>query len=104
MTLRQILETSIGTTIVRKKDNQGFPPLKIRGGTGITDSELEQAEEFFVQFTDVFNKNEHSDVPFLSRSAPFMADTVVSKESVKKLLKGLNSSKALGPVSFHLES
>ena len=29
-----------------KKDNQGIPPLKRRGGTGITASEIEQAEEF----------------------------------------------------------
>ena len=84
---RKILETSIGTSIVRKKDNQGIAPLKRRGGTGITASEIEQAEEFNGQFTDVFNKNDHSEVPFLSRSAPFM-DVVVSNEDVTKLLKG----------------
>ena len=50
---------------------------------------------------DVFNKNNHSEVPFLSRSAPFMDDIVVSKEGVTKLLKGLNSSKALGPDEPH---
>ena len=67
--------------------------LKRRGGTGITDSEIEQAEEFNGQFTDVFNKNEHSEVPFLSRSTPFMDDIVVSKAGVTKFLKGLNPSK-----------
>ena len=41
----------------KKKDNQGIPPLQRRGGTGITDSETEQADEFNGQFTDVFNKN-----------------------------------------------
>ena len=30
----------------QKKDNQGIPPLKRRGGPGITASEIEQAEEF----------------------------------------------------------
>ena len=40
----------------QKRDNQGIPPLKRRGGTGITASEIEQAEEFNGQFTDVFNK------------------------------------------------
>ena len=30
----------------QKTDNQGIPPLKRRGGTGITASETEQAEEF----------------------------------------------------------
>ena len=100
-TLRQIFETSIGTSIVRKKDNQGIPPIKIRGGTGITASEIKQAEEFNDQFTNVFNKNDHSEVQFLSRSAPFMNDIVVSNEGVTKLLKGLNPSKALGPDELH---
>ena len=81
----------------QKKDNQGIPSLKSRGGTGITASEIEQAEEFNGQFTDVFNKNDHSKVPFLSRSAPFMDGIVVSNEGVTKRLKGLNPCKALGP-------
>ena len=85
----------------QKKDNQGIPPLKRRGGTGITASEIEQDEEFNGQFTDVFNKSDHSGVPFLSRSAPFMDDIVVSNEGVTKLLKGLNPSKALGPDELH---
>ena len=88
----------------QKKDNQGIPPLKRRGGTGITASEIEQAEEFNGFYTDVFNKNDRpSEVPFLSRSAPFMDDIVVSNEGVTKLLKGLNPSKALGPDEFILE-
>ena len=62
----------------KKKDNQGIPPLKRRGGTGIAASEIEQAEEFNGQFTGVFNKSDHIEVPFLSRSAPFMDDIVVS--------------------------
>ena len=86
----------------QKKENQGIPPLKRRrGGTGITASEIEQAEEFNGQFTDVFNRKDHSEVPFLSRSAPFMDDIVVSNEGVTKLLKGLNPSKALGPDELH---
>ena len=85
----------------QKKDNQGIPPLKRRGGTGITASEIEQAEEFNGQFTDVFNKNDHSEVPLLSGSAPFMDDIVISDGGVTKLLKGLNCSKALGPDELH---
>ena len=89
----------------QKKDNQCIPPLKRRGGTGITASEIEQAEEFNGQFTDVFNKSDHIEVPFLSRSAPFKDDIVVSNEGVTKLLKGLNPSKAFkGLMSFILES
>ena len=49
----------------QKKDNQGIPLLKRRGGTGITASVIEQAEEFNGQFTDVFNKRDHIEVPFL---------------------------------------
>ena len=37
------------------------------GGNGITASEIEQAEEFNGQFTDVFNTSDHIEVPFLSR-------------------------------------
>ena len=57
----------------------------------------ETAEEFNGQFTDVFNKNEHTQVPLVDRSAPFMNDIVISKEGVIKLLKGLNPSRALRP-------
>ena len=53
------------------------------------------------QFTDVFTKSEHCQVPLLDRSAPFMEDIVVTKECVTKLLKGLNPSKALGPDELH---
>ena len=45
----------------------------------IAQSDLEKAEELNGQFTDVFNKNEHIQVPLLDRSAPFMDDIVVSK-------------------------
>ena len=51
-----------------KKDNQGIPPLKRRGGTGITALEIEQAEEFNGRLTDVLHKSDYSEVPFLSRS------------------------------------
>ena len=49
----------------------------------------------------MFNKNEHTQVRLLDRSAPFMDDIVVSKDRVTKLLKGLNHSKALGPDELH---
>ena len=90
--LRQTPETSIGTSIVRNKDTQGIPPLKRKNGKGVAQSDLEKAEEFNGQFTDVFNKNEHTQVPLLDRSAPFMNDIAVSKDGVIKLLKGLNPS------------
>ena len=57
-----------------------------------------KGKEFNGQFTDVFNKNEHTQVLLLDRSAPFMND-IVSKDGVIKLPKGLNHS--LGPDELH---
>ena len=85
----------------QKEDTQGIPPLKKRQGSGLAQSDFEKASEFNGQFTDVFTKSEHSQVPLLDRSAPFMEDIVVTKEGVTKLLKGLNPSKALGPDELH---
>ena len=76
----------------QKKDTQGIPPLERRTGNGIAQLDLEKTEEFNGQFMDVFNKNEHTQVPLLDRSAPFMDDIV---------LKSLNPSKALGPDELH---
>ena len=98
---RQTPEISNSTSIVRKKDTQGIPPLKRKNGKGVAQSDLERAEEFNGQFTVVFNKNEHPPVPLLDRSALFMGDIVVFKDGVIKLLKGLNPSKALGPDELH---
>ena len=47
----------------------------------------------------MFTKTGHNQVPLLDRSAPFMEEIVVTKEGVTKL-KGLNPSKALGPVEL----
>ena len=98
----EILQTSIGTLIIRK--GQCIPSLK-RRGTGIADSEIKQAEEFNGQFTDVFNNKEYTQIPFLSKSAafmdPFMDDIIVSKQGVTNPFKGLNPSEALGPDDLH---
>ena len=40
----------------QKKDTQCIPPLKRKNGKGVAQSDLEKAEEFNGQFTDVFNK------------------------------------------------
>ena len=80
----------------QRKDTQGVPPLKKKNGSGIAQSDFEKAEEFNGQFTDVFTKTVHNQVPLLDRSAPFMDEIVVTKEGVTKLLKGLDHSKALG--------
>ena len=85
----------------QKKDTQGISPLKKRQGSGLAQSDFVKASEFNGQFTDVFTKSEHSQVPLLDRSAPFMGDIVDTKEGVTKLLKDLNPSKALGPDELH---
>ena len=84
-----------------KRKTQGISTLERRNGNEVAKSEMEQADEFSGQFTDVFNKNEHSQVPLPNRSAPFMNDSVVSAVGVTKLLIGLNPSKALGPDELH---
>ena len=61
--------------------------MKKRNGSGLSESDFEKAGELNGQFTDVFTKNGHSQVPLLNRKAPFMEDIVVSKEGVTKLLK-----------------
>ena len=75
--------------------------MKKRQGGGIAQSDVEKASEYNGQFTDVFTKSKHSQVPLLDRPAPFMEDIVVTKDRETKLLKGLNPSKALGPDELH---
>ena len=85
----------------QKKDVKGIPPLKKRQGSDIAQLDFEKASELNGQFTDVFTKTEHSQVPLLDRSVPFMDDIVATKEGVTNLLKGLRPSKALGPDELH---
>ena len=87
VTLRLTPKTSINMHVCtnsQRKDNQGIPPLKRRNGSGLAESESEQAEEFNRQFTDVFSKTSESEVPLLEKSAPPMCDIHVSNEGVKK--------------------
>ena len=42
----------------QKKDSQDIPPLKRRNGSGLPESELEQAD-FNGPFTDALNKSEY---------------------------------------------
>ena len=59
--VRQILETSIGTSIVRKRQSR-YSAFERRGGSGITASEIEQAEEFSCHFKDVFRGERNFEV------------------------------------------
>ena len=76
----------------RRKYNQCIPHLKMKkkkkkNGSGIAQSDFEKADEFYVQFTDVFTKTVHNQVPLLNRPAPFTDEIVVTKEGVSTLLK-----------------
>ena len=51
----------------RKKDAKCIQPFKKMSGSGVAQSDLEKSVEFNSQFTDVFNKNELSQVPILDR-------------------------------------
>ena len=100
--LRQTPETSIGTLIVRKKTPKVFHPWKGRMERVLLSRTSKRQRNSMVSLRMCsVKKNEHTQVPFLDRSAPFMNDIVISKEGVIKLLKGLNPSKALGPDELH---
>ena len=71
----------------QRKDNQGNPPLKRRYGSGLAESETEQAEEFNGQFTEVFSKSSESEVPLLEKSVPPVSDIHVSNEGVIHMLR-----------------
>ena len=102
MILRLITETSTGTLIVKRKNHtQSGLPLKRRNGSGLAESDLEQAEEFNGQFTDVLSKSKYTQVPLPNRLAPFLKEIHASAEGVTKLLKCLNPSKALEPDELH---
>ena len=87
--------------VKKKKDKQGIPPLKKRGGNGVAELDSERTEELTGEFNNAFNKTEYNEVPLTRRSVPFMDSIMVSTEGVIKLLKGLNPSKTFGPDALH---
>ena len=82
-------------------DRQGIPSLKKRDGNGDAELDSEKAVELIGHLNDAFTKTGYNEVPLTRRSAPFMDRLLVSSEGVIKLLKGLNPSKAVGPVELH---
>ena len=85
----------------QRKDSQVIPLLKKRDGSGLVESESDQAEEFNGKITDVFTQIMFNEASLLDRSAPRMNDIAVSTEGVTKLLKDLNPSKAMDPDELH---
>ena len=65
----------------QRKDTQDIRhSKKEKYGSGIAPLDFEKAEEFNGQFTDVFTKMVHNQVPLLDRSSPFKDEIVVTKE------------------------
>ena len=83
----------------QKKDTQGIPPGRMERVLLSRTSKRLRNSMVSVRMCSV--KIEHTQVPLLDRSAPFMNDIVVSKDGVIKLLKGLNPSKHLGSDELH---
>ena len=80
----------------QKKDSQSIPPLKtINGKTA--ENDLGKAEALNGQFSSVFTKTSSDKVPLLQQKYPKMSSIHVTEEGVKKLLQGLNTSKACCP-------
>ena len=73
--LRLIPGTFIGTSIVRKKAAK-VPPLK--RGMEVGSPNRNSRRQMNLMVTDVFTKIEHSLVPLLEGSAPFMEEIVVT--------------------------
>ena len=46
----------------KRKYAQGILPLKKGSGSGVAQSDHDNAEEFNGQFVDVFNKNDHCQI------------------------------------------
>ena len=80
--LRLISGTSISTSIFRRKTPK-VSPFKKRNGSGVAQLEFLKADEFNGQFTDVFTKTEHNQVPLMDRSAPFMEEIVTKKGVIR---------------------
>ena len=93
--LRQTPETSIGTSIVRKKTPKIFHPWKGRLER-VSHSRTSKRQRNSIVSLRMCSVKMNTPM-----SAPFMNDIAVSKDRVIKLLKGLNPSKALGPDELH---
>ena len=98
--LRPLFQDQDNLLVKRRNDNHSLVPSSHQRSE-LSNTILCIFSGFNGQFTDVFSKNEHTQVPLLDRSVPFMNDIAVSKDGVIKLLKGLNPSKALGPDELH---
>ena len=83
----------------QKADKQGIPPL-VRKDNTQAESDLERAEALNAQFTSVFTETKYESVP-IKMPQQKMPDLHIEKQGVTKILKSLNTSKAMGPDAIH---
>ena len=83
----------------QRKDTQGIPPLKRKRELILLNQILKKQKNLMAS-SQMYSPKRYT-TKSLDRSAPFMDEIVVTKEGVKKLLTGLNPSKALGPDELH---
>ena len=82
----------------RRQDNTGVQPLKVNNK--LITSDLGKAEALANQFQSVFTREntDSTTMPSLPNSPyPDMPEITIQIEGVKKLLNGINVSKAIGP-------
>ena len=83
----------------QKADKQDIPPLRKKDNT-IAETDKEKAEALNTQFTSVFTETDYKSVP-IKMPANKMTDIKVDKNGVINILKGLNTTKAMGPDAIH---
>lgn len=81
----------------QKKDTQSIPPLKTKSGN-TAENDSDKAEVLNEQFSSVFTpKSETDEIPYIKKAYQNMKDIKVTEDGIRKLLHGLNTSKACGP-------
>ena len=83
----------------QKADKQGIPPLTTKDNK-VAETDQEKAEALNTQFTSVFTTTEYNEVPYKPPTV-HMRPILITNKGVKKILNGLNSSKAMGPDAVH---
>ena len=83
----------------QKADKQGIPPLVKKDQT-MAETDKEKAEALNTQFASVFTETVYDSVPITMPSTK-MPDITIDKKGVTNLLKGLNTTKAMGPDAIH---
>lgn len=77
-----------------------LPPLKTPAGTTV-DGDYEKTETLNSQFQNNWSLEDLNSVPFLRKTTPGIWNTVLTTNSIIKLLNNLKQSKSEGPDEIH---